>query len=69
MSSRIVCSHCGQDWIEKYRVKESGEVFWACPDCESLWLESQKKEEETDLYISEFLESRGITWPSVEKVD
>ncbi|MFJ7064099.1 hypothetical protein [Streptomyces sp. NPDC101115] len=68
MTSRVACVHCGQDWLQNYRAKGNGESFWLCPECESLWLESQDTSEETDLYLSEFLESRGIGWSDIEKI-
>ncbi|MEV4944367.1 hypothetical protein [Streptomyces sp. NPDC053755] len=67
MTPKIPCVHCGQDWLQKYQLKGTREIFWACPECESLWLEDQDTSEETDLYISEFLESKGIGWDHAEK--
>lgn len=69
MSSKVACAHCGQDWLQKYSLKGTGEIFWACPECESLWLDGQDTSEDTDLYIGEFVESRGISWDDAEKAE
>ncbi|MFF6775558.1 hypothetical protein ACFY8W_18595 [Streptomyces sp. NPDC012637] len=68
MHSRDACVHCGQDWPRSYRAKGSGHVFRLCLECESLWLDGQHLGEETDLYLSEFLESQGIGWGDIEEV-
>ncbi|MFI5984081.1 hypothetical protein ACIBEA_24745 [Streptomyces sp. NPDC051555] len=52
---KVQCVHCGQDWVRRYRRKDSGQVFFMCPECESLWLEEEDLHDETDLYLSEFL--------------
>ncbi|WP_404962604.1 hypothetical protein [Streptomyces sp. 147326] len=68
MSSKIACPHCGQDWLAAHRIKSTGEMFHTCPECESLWLAQQDLRQETENYLSEFLESTGITWGDTEKL-
>ncbi|MFD8012311.1 hypothetical protein [Streptomyces sp. NPDC058955] len=60
--ARVACVHCGQDWLRGYRAEESGEWFLLCPECDSLWLEGQDPGVGTELYLSEFLETRGTSW-------
>ena len=52
---KVVCLHCGQDWIRKYRRNDNGQVFYLCPECESVWLDAGEPDKETEFYLSEFL--------------
>ncbi|MFE1307852.1 hypothetical protein [Streptomyces sp. NPDC058755] len=65
----VTCPHCGQDWIYKYYRKDTGEFFYMCPECESLWLDGQDIEEETDLYLSEYMSRYDpvSVWNVIEK--
>ncbi|MFF4423292.1 hypothetical protein ACFY04_21360 [Streptomyces sp. NPDC001549] len=67
MSSKVICRHCQQDWLAQYEVKSTGEEFFMCPECESIWLGRQDTSEETEDYLSEFLESRGLSWGDLER--
>ncbi|MEV7978357.1 hypothetical protein [Streptomyces sp. NPDC086519] len=68
---KIVCPHCSQDWIHKYRRKDIDSVFFMCPECESLWLHEEDLEDETDMYLSEYMaQYDAVTvWSVIEKVD
>lgn len=52
---KVVCVHCGQDWVRRFRRKDSGQVFFMCPECESVWLREADVNEETEMYLSEFV--------------
>ncbi|MET9768629.1 hypothetical protein [Streptomyces sp. NPDC006415] len=65
MNKTILCSHCGQDWLKLFIVRNSQERFHMCPECESIWLEGQDVQDETEVYLGEFLESKGISWEEV----
>lgn len=64
------CPHCGQDWLQRFRVKGEQEIFWLCAECESVWPEGQDLTIDTDEYLSEFLSkfSREEVWSEIEKV-
>lgn len=55
MTNTATCVHCGQDWVRCYKRKDSGQVFFMCPECESLWLKEEDVHDKTDMYLSEFL--------------
>ncbi|MFJ5043323.1 hypothetical protein [Streptomyces sp. NPDC088719] len=65
MNSKILCSHCGQDWLKPFITRNSKESFHMCPECESIWLEGQDIHDDTEMYLGEFLESRGISWGGI----
>lgn len=67
MNKKILCSHCGQDWLERFMTRIPEEPFYMCPECESIWLEGQDVHDDTEMYLGEFLESRGITWDGITK--
>ncbi|MGW3518439.1 GNAT family N-acetyltransferase [Streptomyces hydrogenans] len=58
---RVACVHCGQDWLRAHRDGKSGEVFFLCPGCESLWTAGQDTRAATELHLTAFLESRGTS--------
>lgn len=68
MGEKIACVHCGQDWIRLFRRKDTGEQFYLCPECESLWMKGDDLNSETDLYLSEFmsLAEPGREWEVIE---
>ena len=67
----VVCPHCGQDWIHMYRRRDTGSLFFMCPECESLWLNEGDIEERTDLYLSDYLAQHDAAsaWSVIERVD
>jgi NAD-dependent SIR2 family protein deacetylase len=71
LTEKVACAHCGQDWIQKFRRKDTGEQFYLCPECESLWLDERLLREDTDMYLSEFLGTQdpGDNWNIIERVD
>lgn len=57
----IECVLCGEDHVRRYRVPGGdGEVFWMCPECESLWRPGADPRKSTEAYLSIYLESRGL---------
>lgn len=59
----IECVLCGEDHVRRYRVAGAagdGEVFWMCPECESLWRPGADPRKSTEAYLSVYLESRGL---------
>ncbi|MDH6545474.1 Zn-finger nucleic acid-binding protein [Streptomyces sp. SPB4] len=58
MTEKTACPHCGQDWIAEFKMKSDGKIFYMCPECESIWLDKSLVHQETEYYLSEFLESR-----------
>jgi hypothetical protein len=69
--SRVACVHCGQDWVRPYRKVDTGQVFHLCPECESVWLEGEDINSETECYLSEFLggDDSGGNWGAIAPVD
>ncbi|MFF0589294.1 MULTISPECIES: hypothetical protein [unclassified Streptomyces] len=65
-----ICPHCGQDWIRKYRVKGTDSLFYLCPECESLWLSEKELDQQTDLYLSEYMSKYDAAevWEKIEEV-
>ncbi|MFF1482937.1 hypothetical protein ACFVYD_36275 [Streptomyces sp. NPDC058301] len=41
--------------MRRYRREDTGQIFFLCPECESVWPDGEDITEETDLYLSEFL--------------
>ncbi|MDI2131947.1 hypothetical protein [Yinghuangia seranimata] len=60
MDEKITCTLCGEDRLRRYRVPGLPEVFWMCPECESLWREGADPRASTEAYLSVYLESRGL---------
>ncbi|MGK5532875.1 hypothetical protein [Streptomyces sp. URMC 129] len=71
MMERVACPHCGQDWLRLYRRNDTQQTFWLCPECESLWLPSDDLQEDTELYLSEFINpaERGTAWMLISEVE
>ncbi|MEU8137311.1 hypothetical protein [Streptodolium elevatio] len=65
-SEDIVCSLCGQDHVVRYRIKGTGDEFWMCPECESLWRPGADPRRSTEAYLSVYLEARGLDPADVE---
>ncbi|NYI07235.1 hypothetical protein [Allostreptomyces psammosilenae] len=57
MNEKIACFHCGQDWIRRYRRVHTAQVFYMCPECESVWVEGQPLDRETEFALDDFLGS------------
>ncbi|MFH9677027.1 hypothetical protein ACH4L5_32760 [Streptomyces sp. NPDC017405] len=52
---KVACAHCGQDWVRCYERKDTGQRFFLCPECESVWELEDDLREDTDMYLSEYL--------------
>ncbi|GHF02460.1 hypothetical protein GCM10014715_68250 [Streptomyces spiralis] len=52
---QVACAHCGQDWVRCYVRKDTGQRFFMCPECESVWDLEDDLHEDTDMYLSEYL--------------
>lgn len=64
---KVACVHCGQDWVRRYKRKDSGQIFFMCPECESVWLSEGDRHDETDMHLSEFLLTgdSGKDWEAI----
>lgn len=69
-NGKVACNICGQDWITEYRRKDTGEHFYLCPECESVWTVDQSLQEPTENYLSEYMTtgSSGKDWELIEPV-
>lgn len=70
MMKKVPCPHCSQDWVATYRRKDSGALFFMCPECESLWLNQDEIEEPTELYLSNYMTQydTASVWEMIERV-
>lgn len=37
MRNEIECPHCGQDWVNPYRIVKTGELFQLWVECDAVW--------------------------------
>ena len=71
MTRKIICQHCGQDWLSSYRIKGRDVTFLLCAECESVWLPGQDLSQDTEAYLSEILGDppAEYQWGMIERVD
>ncbi len=64
------CPQCDQDWVHTYRRKDTGALFFMCPECESLWLNQEDVNDPTNLYLSEYMAQYDAVsvWKVIQQV-
>ncbi len=67
---RIVCKHCGQDWLLWYRAKGTDREFLLCPECDSVWLPGDDTAQEPRQWLGDLFPpgERVVYWDLIEPV-
>jgi len=57
----MICPRCEQDEIVEAKIKATGSSIFICPECDAMWLSSNRIDSANFLDYGTYMESIGLT--------